>query len=94
MPLIEKRRQGRGNDSFRVCVCVGGGKNVVMPSYCQNLGGGGTGMPIPLRQKLGGELPPCPPGSRAPERMGLSPGGRFPPSFIHQVILITGLNKL
>ena len=26
--------------------------------------------------------------------MGLSPGGRFPPSFIHQVIIITGLNKL
>ena len=25
---------------------------------------------------------------------GLSPGGRFPPSFIHQVIMITGLNKL
>ena len=24
----------------------------------------------------------------------MSPGGRFPPSFIHQVILITGLNKL
>ena len=24
----------------------------------------------------------------------LSPGGRFPPSFIHQVIIITGLNKL
>ena len=23
-----------------------------------------------------------------------SPGGRFPPSFIHQVIIITGLNKL
>ena len=22
------------------------------------------------------------------------PGGRFPPSFIHQVIIITGLNKL
>ena len=22
------------------------------------------------------------------------PGGRFPPSFIHQVIVITGLNKL
>ena len=22
------------------------------------------------------------------------PGGRFPPTFIHQVILITGLNKL
>ena len=25
---------------------------------------------------------------------GLSPGGRFPPSFIHLVIIITGLNKL
>ena len=25
---------------------------------------------------------------------GLSPGGRFPPSFIHQVMIITGLNKL
>ena len=25
---------------------------------------------------------------------GLSPGGRFPPSFIHQVIIITGPNKL
>ena len=28
------------------------------------------------------------------KRKGLSPGGRFPPSFIHQVIIITGLNKL
>ena len=27
-------------------------------------------------------------------RSGLSPGGRFPPSFIHLVIIITGLNKL
>ena len=27
-------------------------------------------------------------------RRGLSPGGRFPPSFIHQIIIITGLNKL
>ena len=27
------------------------------------------------------------------KRRGLSAGGRFPPSFIHQVI-ITGLNKL
>ena len=27
-------------------------------------------------------------------RRGLSPSGRFPPSFIHQVIIITGLNKL
>ena len=25
---------------------------------------------------------------------GLSPGDRFPPTFIHQVIIITGLNKL
>ena len=25
---------------------------------------------------------------------GLFPGGQFPPSFIHQVIIITGLNKL
>ena len=24
----------------------------------------------------------------------LCPGGRFPPSFIHQVIIIPGLNKL
>ena len=28
------------------------------------------------------------------KRRGLSPGGRFPPSFTHQVIIITGLNKL
>ena len=28
------------------------------------------------------------------KRRGLSTGGRFPPSFIHQVIIITGLNKL
>ena len=28
------------------------------------------------------------------KRRGLSPGGRFPPSVIHQVIIITGLNKL
>ena len=28
------------------------------------------------------------------KRRGLSPGGLFPPSFIHQVIIITGLNKL
>ena len=28
------------------------------------------------------------------KRRGLSPGGRFPPSFIHQVIILTGLNKL
>ena len=28
------------------------------------------------------------------KRRGLSPGGRFPPSFIHQVIIITGLDKL
>ena len=28
------------------------------------------------------------------KRKGLSPTGRFLPSFIHQVIIITGLNKL
>ena len=28
------------------------------------------------------------------KRRGLSPGGRFPPNFNHQVIIITGLNKL
>ena len=28
------------------------------------------------------------------KRRGLSPGGRFPPGFIHRVIIITGLNKL
>ena len=28
------------------------------------------------------------------KRRGLSPGGRFPPSFIHQVTIITGLSKL
>ena len=28
------------------------------------------------------------------KRRGLSPGGQFPPSFIHQVIIITRLNKL
>ena len=28
------------------------------------------------------------------KRRGLSPGGRFPPNFIYQVIIITGLNKL
>ena len=28
------------------------------------------------------------------KRRGLSPGGRFPPNFLHLVIIITGLNKL
>ena len=28
------------------------------------------------------------------KRRGLSPGGWFPPGFIHQVIIITGLYKL
>ena len=28
------------------------------------------------------------------KRRGMSPCGRFPPSFIYQVIIITGLNKL
>ena len=31
---------------------------------------------------------------RIEKRRGLSPGGRFPPSLIHQVIIITGLNKV
>ena len=38
----------------------GGGKSVDMPSDCQILGGG-TGISIPLRQKVGGQLPPLPP---------------------------------
>ena len=28
------------------------------------------------------------------KRRELSPGGRFPPGFIHRVIIVTGLNKL
>ena len=28
------------------------------------------------------------------KRRELSPGGRFPPSFINQVIIIAGLNEL
>ena len=28
------------------------------------------------------------------DRRGLSPSGRFPPSFIHQVVILTILNKL
>ena len=45
----------------------GGGKSVDMPSDCQILGGG-TGISIPLRQKVGGAIAPLapPPGSRAP----------------------------
>ena len=44
---------------------LGGGQNVDMPSDCQNIGG--PGISIPLRQKVGGQLPPSPPpGSRAP----------------------------
>ena len=27
-------------------------------------------------------------------KSGICPSGRFPPSYIHQVIIITGLNKL
>ena len=38
---------GGGNDFF----LWGGGQNVDMPSDCQNVGGGGTGISIPLRQK-------------------------------------------
>ena len=28
------------------------------------------------------------------KKRGLSPSGRFPPRFIHRVIIVTGLNKL
>ena len=34
------------------------------------------------------------PGPLIEKRGGLSPGGRFPPGFIHRVMIITGLNKL
>ena len=43
----------------------GGGKNVDMPSDCQNLGGG-TGISIPLRQKVGGAIAPLAPPAPAP----------------------------
>ena len=50
-----------------------------MPSDCQNLGGGGTGISIPLRLKVvgGGQLPP---GSRAhvPNDMAPSPSESVP----------------
>ena len=48
------------------------------PAMLRKVVGSSLGDPVPLVEK-----------SR-----GLSPGGRFPPSFIHQVIIITGLNKL
>ena len=31
---------------------------------------------------------------RIEKRRELSPGGRFPPGFIHRVFIVTGLNKL
>ena len=46
--------------------------------YCHVYATGHIKDPMPLIEK----------------RRGLSPGGRFPPRFIHQVIIITGLNKL
>ena len=59
---IMGKDQGRGNDFF-----LGGGKHVDMPSDCQNLGGGAQAYSSPSDKKLGGEqLPPLPPGSRAP----------------------------
>ena len=47
-------------------------------AICQAVSSGHIQDPVPLIDK-----------SRA-----LFPGGRVPPSFIHQVIIITGLNKL
>ena len=52
--------------------------SVPLPVVCTMSATGHIKDPVPLVEK-----------SR-----GLSPGGRFPPSFIHQVIIITGLNKL
>ena len=49
--------QGLGNDFF----LGGGGKNVDMPSDCQNLGGGAQAYPSPWDKKLGGNCPHCPP---------------------------------
>ena len=55
-------------------------KGLGRPKYSRVYATGHIKDPVPLIEK----------------RRGLSPGGRFPPSFIHQVclIIITGLNKL
>ena len=59
--ILRHYGQGHGNDFF-----LGGGQNVDMSSDCQNLGGG-TGISIPLRQKVGGgNCPPSPPPAPAP----------------------------
>ena len=64
------------------CVCVGGVHAPDNSHACSTLlcmeATGHIKDPVPLIEK----------------RRGLSPGGRFPPSFIHQVIIITGLKKL
>ena len=44
--------------------------------------------------RCNGHLLEPPPVPLIEKRRGLSPGGRFPSSFIHQVVIITGLNKL
>ena len=54
----------------------GGGKNVDMPSDCQNLGGGGHRHIHPLETKSWGAIAPLappPPGSRAPGMMPFTP---------------------
>ena len=49
-----------------------GSKNVDMPSDCQNLGGGGISISIPLRQKVGGAIAPlAPPPAPAPLSKGI-----------------------
>ena len=57
--------------------------------------------PVPHDWAIKGIVQPClsdlaykDPVPLIEKRRGLSPGGRFPPSFIHQVIIITGPNKL
>ena len=54
--------QGLGNDFF----LGGGGKNVDMPSDCQNLGGHRHIHPLETKSWGGGNCPLAPPGSLAP----------------------------
>ena len=54
----------------------GGGKNVDMPSDCQNLGGHRHIHPIETKKLGGGN---CPPGSRAPEHVWHNTNNRLYP---------------
>ena len=56
----KEKNSGGGGPGTRERFFSWGGKSVDMPSDCQILGGG-TGISIPLRQKVGGQLPPLPP---------------------------------